>query len=717
MAAGWGVDRGDAAGGTGSVLSTDHGALTGLTDDDHSQYLLLAGRSGGQIVRGGTGASDNLTLRSTSNATKGNILLADEGGNVIVGGGATASRFRLMEPSGSGTNYTEFVAQAQAANVTYTLPSAAPTAATGQYLTANTSGDLSWAYITELAPASGTAVTVGGGAAASELRFLEPSGSGSNYTAIKAQAQAGNITYTLPAANATNGVLLNDGSGGLSWDTNISDLIDHGTTTGLTDDDHTQYALLAGRSTGQILRGGTAASETLTLRGTSHSTVGIVALNDLGGHVTVGGGTAASELRFLEPSGGGTSYTGFKAPALAGNVVYTLPTADGSAGQALKTDGAGALSWGAAGGGSSTLTVTQASHGFSVGNVLYLNSSTYTLADADAAATAEVVGIVTEVTDANTFVLTTGGPVTGLSASFTAGTVYFLSGTAGALTSTEPSTVGQISKPLFIAHSTSGGFWFNMRGQTVGSATSTLAVAQASGDGSTTAFSLPATPVSENNVFVTISGVAQHKDTFSVSGSTLTFSAAPPTGTNNIEFTVVGSVSIGTPGDGTVTNAKLAPGALFTLAAEQASTSGTAIDFTGIPSGVQMIVVMLEGVSTNGAGYLSCQIGDSGGVETTGYNSNAAWSDTGGAGAAVTAGFAVTAAQSAATAVNGFITLMLKDATNNTWIQSGTIGYGGSGFVALSGGSKSLSGTLDRVRFTSGNPDTFDAGSISIMYR
>lgn len=54
---------------------------------------------------------------------------------------------------------------------------------------------------------------------------------------------------------------------------------------------------------------------------------------DTSGHTTIGGGTTASELRLLEPSAGGSSYTGFKAPALAGNVIYTLPTALPGAGE------------------------------------------------------------------------------------------------------------------------------------------------------------------------------------------------------------------------------------------------------------------------------------------------------------------------------------------------------------------------------------------------
>lgn len=44
----------------------DHGGLAGLADDDHSQYFLLAGRSGGQIAIGGTAATDDLTLRTTA---------------------------------------------------------------------------------------------------------------------------------------------------------------------------------------------------------------------------------------------------------------------------------------------------------------------------------------------------------------------------------------------------------------------------------------------------------------------------------------------------------------------------------------------------------------------------------------------------------------------------------------------------------------------------
>jgi hypothetical protein len=55
----------------------DHGELKGLADDDHSQYLLLAGRAGGQVAVGGTGSGDDLTLQTTSHVTKGSYILSE----------------------------------------------------------------------------------------------------------------------------------------------------------------------------------------------------------------------------------------------------------------------------------------------------------------------------------------------------------------------------------------------------------------------------------------------------------------------------------------------------------------------------------------------------------------------------------------------------------------------------------------------------------------
>jgi len=76
-----------------------------------------------------------------------------------------------------------------------------------------------------------------------------------------------------------------------------------------------------------------------------------------------------------------------------------------------------------------------------------------------------------------------------------------------------------------------------------------------------TGFTLTSDPGTKNNTAVYISGVYQQKSTYSISGTTLTFSTAPPTGTSNIEVAYATPLAIGTPSDGTVTPAKMSTGA------------------------------------------------------------------------------------------------------------------------------------------------------------
>lgn len=126
--------------------------------------------------------------------------------------------------------------------------------------------------------------------------------------------------------------------------------------------------------------------------------------------------------------------------------------------------------WSSIGGATTIKRITQASHGFSVGQVVYLNGSTYAPARADVAATAEVAGMVSRVIDASTFELTICGEVSGLS-SLTPGENYFLSASsAGAITATEPTVVGQISLPVGIASSATTLLFKALRGTVVGGA-------------------------------------------------------------------------------------------------------------------------------------------------------------------------------------------------------------------------------------------------------
>lgn len=146
-----------------------------------------------------------------------------------------------------------------------------------------------------------------------------------------------------------------------------------------------------------------------------------------------------------------------------------------------------------------------------------------------------------------------------------------------------------------------------------------------------------------------------------------------------------------------------------------ASTSGTALDFTGIPSWVKRITVMFNGVSTNGTSNPQIQIGDSGGVETSGYSGHTTYLGAVVVSAANSAGFLVNHGGNAAVVITGVATLC--NLTGNVWVFAWTGAYETSAYTIVGSGSKTLSSTLDRVRITTaGGTDTFDAGSINILY-
>jgi hypothetical protein len=159
----------------------------------------------------------------------------------------------------------------------------------------------------------------------------------------------------------------------------------------------------------------------------------------------------------------------------------------------------------------------------------------------------------------------------------------------------------------------------------------------------------------------------------------------------------------------------------YTVSASQtvASTTITIVgqDFYGIPATAKRITLMLSGVSTNGTSDVIVQLGDSGGVENTGYVANASLITASTTAFSSTAGFPLSGSWSASVFFSGLVTLVLQDAATNTWAAS-VIGATGSPVGAgVGGGHKPLSATLDRVRITSvGGVNTFDAGSINVMW-
>lgn len=152
------------------------------------------------------------------------------------------------------------------------------------------------------------------------------------------------------------------------------------------------------------------------------------------------------------------------------------------------------------------------------------------------------------------------------------------------------------------------------------------------------------------------------------------------------------------------------------LSTAVASTSGTAIDFTGIPSWVKRITVMFDGVSTSGASILLLQLGDSGGIEATGYTgvSSVIYGTTPTT-TSSTGGFPVNVNQASNVTSGACVFTLLS---GNTWTATGILsGVVNSAQTAFVSGVKATSATLDRVRITTLNgTDTFDAGSINILY-
>lgn len=150
--------------------------------------------------------------------------------------------------------------------------------------------------------------------------------------------------------------------------------------------------------------------------------------------------------------------------------------------------------------------------------------------------------------------------------------------------------------------------------------------------------------------------------------------------------------------------------------ATSVTASGTSIDFTSIPSWVKRITVAYSSLSTNGSAALIVQLGDSGGVETTGYLGSGVFSGPSTGSGNSTVGLLMSGGSSASS-VSFHGSMIITNLTGNLWSSICVSGQSDSAYAAYAGGSKELSATLDRVRITTANgTDSYDAGTINILY-
>ncbi len=175
------------------------------------------------------------------------------------------------------------------------------------------------------------------------------------------------------------------------------------------------------------------------------------------------------------------------------------------------------------------------------------------------------------------------------------------------------------------------------------------------------------------------------------------------------------NVTTGKIADSNVTPSKLSQP--LTLETAKTTTSGTTVDFTGIPSWVKRISLVISGFSTNGGSIPIVQLGDSSGFSVSGYLSYHGLFRS----ASTISGFSSTGFGLSGTSANDirYLVITFVKISGNQWVasHSGGLFNGSDNFVLSGGGNVTLSGTLDRIRLTTTNgTDVFDGGSVNIVY-
>ena len=191
-------------------------------------------------------------------------------------------------------------------------------------------------------------------------------------------------------------------------------------------------------------------------------------------------------------------------------------------------------------------------------------------------------------------------------------------------------------------------------------------------------------------------------------------------GTGVTTSTGTGAVVLGT--SPTIASPSISSAVMTTMASSVitsgtavATTSGTSIDFTSIPSWVKRITVMLNGVSTNSTSKLVVRIGTGGTPTTSGYIAQTTIAYSSVSTSPETTGFPIFY-DTASFTISG--SMVIQNITGNNWVMSAVgSNLGGTAFNWFSGGNVSLAGVLNLVRLTTVNgTDTFDAGSVNILY-
>ena len=198
---------------------------------------------------------------------------------------------------------------------------------------------------------------------------------------------------------------------------------------------------------------------------------------------------------------------------------------------------------------------------------------------------------------------------------------------------------------------------------------------------------------------------------------------APVTNTNrtltlpDVTDTVAGIAATQTLTNKTLSTGLVMGASAITSGTAVASTSGTSIDFTGIPSWVKRITLMFNGVSLSGTSIILIQLGTTSSVEITGYVGQIIYVNSGSAGNQPFSSGIELYGTGASAAILNSGAVVFTNVSGNIWVFQGAVASEASSANNFVAGRKTTAVALDRIRITSSNgTDTFDAGSINIMY-
>ena len=154
----------------------------------------------------------------------------------------------------------------------------------------------------------------------------------------------------------------------------------------------------------------------------------------------------------------------------------------------------------------------------------------------------------------------------------------------------------------------------------------------------------------------------------------------------------------------------------FTASSLTALTASSTSTITGVPAGTKVIFVSFEGIDlSSGSGVSGVRIGDSGGIETTGYLSSGTYLDSATATSDNTTLFMIDNSIGTAGDNRGSGVLTLMDSSTNLWAWSCTA-KGSSANVVAAGGDKALSGALTQVQLLTTGGTFVTTGSWNILY-